>query len=348
MSVFSGLSRSKAEDFPLEEGSSSDNSARLIEQIRLFTTAREDTFDRSTFDAPQKTERLPEYIKSNIYMPPVYPTEQPDPRPRVDLKERLKDAPETAFSESVLPEPQQIQETLTESEIAPVTIEAPRFGFNAIKKVMPAIRRTRKSVSAAREQVSNSFALANVYLGKVNTANLAAKAQELRNNPNTKKKMAIVAAGVGVLALGAAGMYLTHKGVTHPVPAAGGTHESAATAVQNLQPKMPAHPEHPVHKAVGTALAVSLHKTTEAYNRFINIKQGQGYTQAIKEYFPGKSASQYLSAYKEAIKTLGPNFIKGAHHYKMTDGSYGLNAGDRAHLTKSAYRLLSTILKSHQ
>jgi hypothetical protein len=258
-----------------------------------------------------------------------------------------KDAPETAYSEHGLPDSQQIQETLTESGITPVKIETPRFGFNAIKKAIPAIRRARLSVSAAREQVSNSFALANVYLGKVNTANFATKVHEVRNNPNTKK-MAVVAAGIGVLALGAAYMYFTHKGVSHPVPTAGGTHESAAAAAQNLQPKAPVHPEHPVHKVAATALAASVHKTTEAYSRLINIKHGQGYTQTIKDYFPGKSASQYLSAYKQAIKTLGPNFIKGAHHYKMADGSYGLRESDKAHLTKSAYRLLSTMLKSHQ
>lgn len=78
--------------------------------------------------------------------------------------------------------------------------------------------------------------------------------------------------------------------------------------------------------------------------RQIFLNYGDGYTQAIKKAFPGHSASTYYDAYQGAVHRFGPDFIKGAGHYRMQNGNWGLSHTGTAHFTKESFQYLSNFL----
>lgn len=54
------------------------------------------------------------------------------------------------------------------------------------------------------------------------------------------------------------------------------------------------------------------------------IERGHGYTQEIKDSFPGFSAVQYRDANRAALQAFGQEYLHGVAKYRMPDGELGL------------------------
>jgi hypothetical protein len=173
------------------------------------------------------------------------------------------------------------------------------------------------------------------------------------NQPETRKsRKKIIYGAVGAVALAGIGigaLYLSSKGLSHNINPAR-LHEAASSA--------PAPKHNPVTEAAANIpspfntqpeLKAVVHQTVaQTINKVVNIKPGDGYTQVISKLFPNHNPTAYLGGYKEAIRQLGPNFIKGIHHYRMANGNWGFSGSGKAELTKPALHLLSNFFKSHQ
>lgn len=155
-----------------------------------------------------------------------------------------------------------------------------------------------------------------------------------RQVPKFNKKTAVVMGGLA-LAAAAVGieLYMGHKGA--PVHNSNPAQETvnSHTSDNLISPKEFTVPLHA--QAVAAQAGHHIHRAHQ-----VIVRAGEGYTQVLGKYFPGKSPAELYHGYQEGIKHLGPNFIKGVHHFLMGNKDYGLDQG-KAHLSSPAMRFFA-------
>lgn len=168
---------------------------------------------------------------------------------------------------------------------------------------------------------------------------------------NRKKKLVIAAGGlavVGAAYLASRGIHLSSGGQTHEAVqqiTPSRTHLSITEAVQH-------HPKNTgqVHEAT-RALGLASTKAASAKSKVdeITVKPGEGITQTIRDYFPGKSANQYADAYNKLSAKYGAgHIIEGIRKYKMSNGSLGLSHAGPAHWGAHVHSFLQTYFKQNK
>ena len=198
------------------------------------------------------------------------------------------------------------------------------FNHLSLDGVKRAISSARELPSAISRAVSADMASRLSSIGEKVT---------LAEHKTARKRIAIAA--LGGLALGAA--YAASKGIH--LSSSSHHHEalqSAAPAkVPNRVSEVIQHnpkavsPAHQVAQ-LSSASANKVHAAKEKIDE-ITVKPGEGITQTIRDYYPGKSASQYADAYNKLSAKVGAShIIEGIQKYKMSDGSIGLSHAGKA------------------
>lgn len=210
------------------------------------------------------------------------------------------------------------------------------------------------------ENLSHS---ANMRAGKVlmsGMARIESLSKPELKKPGKKPTLALI----GTAALIGVGYFASSRGLSHNLGGSGHAQEAAS----NLAPKQISVHHEVVQHAPSfklpeinptlsrltskltpvTAHAARAVKKAYEIKNTINIKTGDGYTQAIANRFPNHSAIAYAQSYKEAIKQFGPNFIKGIAHYQMKDGNWGLSGSGKAQISQKAINLFSSYFKTHR
>jgi hypothetical protein len=74
------------------------------------------------------------------------------------------------------------------------------------------------------------------------------------------------------------------------------------------------------------------------------VESGHGYTQEIRDAFPGHTPQEYLQAHNLMLQQYGPDYIQGVGHYTMQNGQLGLSSTGEAHFAPGVADSLKSIL----
>lgn len=267
---------------------------------------------------------------------PAIELETEEANPEIETDSQLELEPQLITTSSVV----ELSKPTTEIYPASNKID---FGRLTVKGLTGAAKLLKKTGQSANDSLDNLKYLPSVvatgfidrYFG------LPEKADK---HKDLYKKVAV---GLGGIALSAAAGYLVYKGLAHS-PNPQRLHEVAPpTPTKSITTAHEVLPSQPVHHIAAESVVRHADRVAENF-RGIKVNLGDGYTQVLAKVFPDHSANTYLNGYKEAIQKLGPNFIKGIHHYRMSDSSWGFRGTGRAELTKKSIRLLTQYFNSHQ
>ncbi len=208
---------------------------------------------------------------------------------------------------------------------------------NAIKS---AIGRSGNFISDKTQRVSaNTFS----WVG-----NLAKSLSEIKLSPRQKK----ITLGLGGLAVSAVGIYAAHRLGVHFNLSGSADHGSAGLnsgkSIHEVHHALAPSIEVPPIKPVAQTPNIITHVHQMAqFKDTATLDNGEGYTQLFQKLYPNHDPNTYLSAYKEMIRQYGPNFVRGAHHYRMGNGDWGLSGSGPIHLTRPAAESLSKYFSTH-
>jgi len=216
------------------------------------------------------------------------------------------------------------------------------------------LRKVIKAAKSISSGVTNKYYQANTVM--VNAANGIHSVGEKLSKLEQKTNRAKVVKALGGLALVGVAAYGTYKGISFLESSH--NHQAVHQAAQQVLPTKAPHQaveviQHhpkaasPAHRAVqlSVASANKAHATKEKLDE-ITVKPGEGITQTIKDYYPGKSASQYADAYNKLSAKVGAShIIEGIPKYKMSDGSLGLSHAGPAHWGAHVHSLLQSYFK---
>jgi hypothetical protein len=79
-------------------------------------------------------------------------------------------------------------------------------------------------------------------------------------------------------------------------------------------------------------------------NVLFEVTHSEGYTQNIKQTFPGFSSQEYAQTHNAAIDKYGPDYLQGVPKYIMQDGGWGLASSGTGWWTPEVYNYLQQYL----
>lgn len=317
-------------------------------------------FDYADFDRKPSEPPEPAYLKPEQIVPIILPTHV-TPGAKLDLHGRIPDAPQDAFSPpedflinhsengSIVEAPLEPNLSIEEKteEIAPES----RLTLSGITKAIPFARQKINSAWEARHKIAAIFEKDDPAETDKKPSFLAAtiqSAKERFDNEETRKNLKKAAVGAGGLAVAAAAGFLVYK---FGLPSFGNSSSTAETA-SNIAPKNSSAQLPDTIETIKSAVKLHVqHKTFRARQAVsVPLRPGSGYSQVFKEFIHKATPDQLKAAYQHMIDTYGPGVIKGTGHYKMANGSFGLenNATHKVFMQADKVRDLKEFIKTYK
>jgi len=259
----------------------------------------------------------------------------------VDYPETEPSAPDN------LDEAEFIPEFVSERSLYKTPVSYKKLATSGLGKIV-------KAAKSAGSSVADKYYGANIVM--TNVVNGIHSVGEKLSKPESKTNRGKVMKGLGGLALLGVVSYATYRGIS--LLETNHTHQAAHEAAQQILPVRPPnhaaevmqhHPKtaSPVHQVKQLAGA-GANKASVAKGKIdeITVKPGEGITQTIRDYYPGKSASQYADAYNKLSTKVGAShIIEGIRKYKMSDGSLGLSHAGKARWGAHVHSFLQNYFK---